>query len=110
MRSTEASSVLAILDLSSGETTTLDATRKASSVVWLAEPSWSPDDQQIVYHDVHRDDAQNKNVDANLFIVNADGSGLREFAVLDGTPVGDADWSPDGSTDRIQLLSDPRLQ
>ncbi len=97
VRSTEASSVLAILDLSSGEITTLEPTRKASSTIWLSEPSWSPDDQQIVYHDVHRDDAQDKNVDANIFIVNADGTGLHELAVLDGTPVGDADWSPDGS-------------
>jgi TolB protein len=105
VRSTEASSVIAILDLLSGEITTLEPTRKASSVVWLAEPSWSQDDQQIVYHDVHRDDAQNKNVDASIFIVKADGSGLHELAVLDGTPVGDADWSPDGS--RIVFSSYP---
>jgi dipeptidyl aminopeptidase/acylaminoacyl peptidase len=105
VRSTEATSVLAILDLSSGEVTTLEPTRKTSSTIWLSEPSWSPDDQQIVYHDVHRDDAQDKNVDANIFIVNADGSGLHELAVLDGTPVGDADWSPDGS--RIVFSSCP---
>jgi Tol biopolymer transport system component len=71
----------------------------------LGEPAWSPDDQQIVYHDVHRDDALDKNVDASIFIVNADGSGLHELAVLDGTPVGDAKWSPDGS--RIVFSSCP---
>jgi Tol biopolymer transport system component len=97
VRSTETSSVLAILDLSSGEITTLEPTRKSSSTVGLAEPSWSPDDQQIVYHWVQYDDAQDKNVDARIDIVNADGSGLHELPVLDGTPVGDADWSPDGS-------------
>ena len=97
VRSTEAASVLAILNLSSGEVTTLDATRKSSSTVALSEPSWSPDDQQIVYHWVQYDDAQDKNVDARIDIVNADGSGLHELPVLDGTPVGDADWSPDGS-------------
>ena len=105
VRSTEASSVLAILDLWSGEITTLEPTRKTSSTIWLSEPSWSPDDQQIVYHDVERDDALDKNVDASIFIVNADGSGLHELAVLDGTPVGDADWSPDGS--RIVFSSCP---
>lgn len=105
VRSTEASSVLAILDVSSGEVTTLEPTRKRSSTIWLSEPSWSPDDQQIIYHDVHRDDALEKNVDASIFIVNADGSGLHELAVLDGTPVGDADWSPDGS--RIVFSSCP---
>ncbi len=96
-RSNGASSVLAILDLSSREVTILEATRTASSDIWLAEPSWSPDDQQIVYHDVHRDAALEKIVDASIFIINADGTGLHELAVLDGTPVGDADWSPDGS-------------
>jgi Tol biopolymer transport system component len=97
VRSTEASSVLAIRDLSSGEVTFLEATRKASSTLGNSEPSWSPDDQQIIYHDVQYDDALGKNVDASIFIVNADGTGLHELPVLDGTPVGDADWSPDGS-------------
>jgi len=97
VRSTETSSVLAIRDLTSGEVTILEATRKSSSAIWDSEPSWSPDDQQIIYHDVHHDDALDKNVDANIFIVNADGTGLHELAVLDGTPVGDADWSPDGT-------------
>ena len=105
VRSTEASSVLAIRDLVSGEVTILEPTRKTSSTIWLSEPSWSPDDQQIIYHDVHRDDALDKNVDASIFIVNADGTGLHELAVLDGTPVGDADWSPDGS--RIVFSSCP---
>lgn len=97
VRSTEATSVLAIRDLASGEVTILEPTRKTSSAIWLSEPSWSPDDQQIIYHDVHHDDALDKNVDANIFIVNADGSGLHELAVLGETPVGDAEWSPDGS-------------
>lgn len=97
VRSTETSSVIAIRDLSSGAVTFLEATRKASSATWDSEPSWSPDDQQIIYHDVRHDDALDKNVDASIFIINADGSGLHELPVLDGTPVGDAAWSPDGS-------------
>jgi TolB protein len=105
VRATETSSVLAIRDLSSGEVTILEATRKASSAIWNSEPSWSPDDQQIVYHDVHHDDALDKNVDSSIFIINADGTGLHELPVLDGTPVGDAEWSPDGS--RIVFSSCP---
>jgi len=97
VRATETSSVLAIRDLASGDVTMLDTTRSSSSDVWLDEPSWSPDGQQIVYHKVIHDAAQDRVVDSNIFIVNADGSGLHELALPDGTPWGDADWSPDGS-------------
>ena len=96
VRATETSSVLAIRDLASGDVTILDSTRSSTSNVWLDEPSWSPD-SQIVYHKVMHDDALDKVVDTNIFIVNADGSGLHELALPDGTPWGDADWSPDGS-------------
>ena len=98
VRSTEASSVLAMLDLCQAAARWKPSTPLASVIRRLAGRTVAGRQtiNQIVC-DVHRDDAQNKNVDANLFIVNADGSGLREFAVLDGTPVGDADWSPDGS-------------
>ena len=95
VRATETSSVLAIRDLASGDVTILDSTRSSTSNVWLDEPSWSPD-SQIVYHKVMHDDALDKVVDTNIFIVNADGSGLHELALPDGTPWGDADWSPDG--------------
>jgi TolB protein len=97
LRATETSSVLAIRDLTTDEVTILDPTRSSSSDVWLDEPSWSPDGQQIVYHKVIHDAKQDKVVDSNIFIVNADGSGLHELALPDGTPWGDADWSPDGS-------------
>jgi dipeptidyl aminopeptidase/acylaminoacyl peptidase len=105
LRATEASSVLAIRDLASGAVTLLEATQTSSSDVWLAEPSWSPDGAQIVYHKVNYDDAQDKVVDTNVFIVNADGTGLHELALPDGTPWGDPDWSPDGS--RLVLGSYP---
>ena len=97
LRATETSSVLAIRDLASGDVTILDSTRSSTSDVWLDEPSWSPDGQQIVYHKVFHDAKQDKVVDTSIFIVNADGSGLHELALPDGTPWGDADWSPDGS-------------
>jgi dipeptidyl aminopeptidase/acylaminoacyl peptidase len=97
LRATETSSVLAIRDLASGDVTILDSTRSSSSDVWLDEPSWSPDGQQIVYYKVVHDPVQDKVTDSSIFIVNADGSGLHELALPSETPWGDPDWSPDGT-------------
>jgi TolB protein len=97
VRGTETSSALAIRDLTSGAVTILESTETSSSDVWLAEPSWSPDGKQVVYHKVVYDRAQDKVTDTRIFIVNADGSGLHELALPSETPWGDADWSPDGT-------------
>jgi TolB protein len=97
VRATETSSAIAIRDLTSGAVTILDSTQVSSSDVWLAQPSWSPDGTQIVYHKVVHDPAQDKFTDSSIFIVNADGSGLHELALPSDTPWGDADWSPDGT-------------
>jgi Tol biopolymer transport system component len=97
LRATETSSVLAIRDLASGAVTVIESTRSSSSDVWLDEPSWSPDGRQIAYSRVVRDPAQDKVTDSTIFIVNADGNGLHELALPDGTPWGDPDWSPDGT-------------
>jgi hypothetical protein len=105
IRGTEASSVLAIRDLASGDVTILDSTGSSSSDVWLDEPSWSPDGRQIVYEKVVHDPVQDKVTDTRIFIVNADDSGVHELALPAETPWGDPDWSPDGT--RIVFGSDP---
>jgi Tol biopolymer transport system component len=97
LRATETSSVLAIRDLASGAVTTLPSTLSSVSNVWLAQPSWSPDGEQIVYHKVVFDEANDKVADSRIFVVNADGTGLHELPLPDDDPYGDADWSPDGS-------------
>ena len=97
--------VLAIRHLVTDEVTLIETTRTSSPDIWLAEPSWSPDGLQLIYGEVHFDPAQDKIVDARLFIVNADGSGRHELALPAETPFGDADWSPDGS--RIVFSSCP---
>ena len=105
IRGTETTSALAVRDLASGKVTVLESTRSSSPDVWLEQSSWSPDGKQIVYTQVVHDKAQDKVVDSTIFIVNADGTGLHELALPNGTPWGDADWSPDGS--RIALSSYP---
>lgn len=49
---------------------------------------WSPDGQKIVF----RKQAADPRGPGGLFIINSDGSGLREMPVMAG-----ADWSPDGT-------------
>lgn len=98
-------SAIAILDRASGDVSILESTKNVSPDEGPAQPSWSPDGTQIVYHQNHHDVAQDKITDSNIWIVNADGSGHHELPLADGTPYGDADWSPDGS--RIVFSSWP---
>ncbi|MBI9047540.1 MAG: PD40 domain-containing protein [Anaerolineaceae bacterium] len=58
-----------------------------------AMPSWSPDSQYIVHQSDHQNEPQDT---PDIYIVNADGTQMRE--ILDEPDVPDfrADWSPDG--------------
>ncbi len=69
------------------------------------QPDWSPDGQKIVFISpcpANQDEYAN----AAMFILNADGSGLRP---LDTRPGGDFTpaWSPDGKTIAFTTLRDP---
>jgi TolB protein len=56
--------------------------------IW--EPSWSPDGTQLVFVALN-----NHPTETNLYIANANGSGLRQLTTVDGF-LGQPDWSPDG--------------
>jgi Tol biopolymer transport system component len=66
-------------------------------------PRWSPNGQQIVFHHIPTDP---QGTEIGLFIINADGSGLRK---IPSPPTGlqGADWAPDGS--RLVAYSGDRL-
>jgi Tol biopolymer transport system component len=62
-------------------------------------PEWSPDGTRIAfvrggYAEITDDDPSPAYANRNVWVVNSDGSGLRQ--VTDGRWHGSADWSPDG--------------
>jgi Tol biopolymer transport system component len=63
-------------------------TSDSSSFNFWDSPAWSPDGKRLVFND--------RTSPGNLWMINADGSGLRQLTR--GSQSGaEADWSPDGS-------------
>jgi Tol biopolymer transport system component len=56
-------------------------------------PRWSPDGQRIAFHQ----QASAPQGPGGIFVVNADGSGLREILPPSGRGFAGVDWSPDGT-------------
>jgi hypothetical protein len=105
----ENSTVVAILDLASGQVTELESTRTTNVSIyeqcWISPscegfndlPRWSPDGSRLVFaRQVMSPEPGSAWTSAAVFAVNADGTGLHRV-----TPTGwyaiDASWSPDGS-------------
>jgi dipeptidyl aminopeptidase/acylaminoacyl peptidase len=105
VRNTAESSAIGILDLASGEVKILGQTLTTSLEEQLAEPSWSPDGSRIVYHQVGHDPVDDKVTGSTIFIALANDGRASALNLGITDPVGDADWSPDGS--RIVFSSYP---
>jgi WD40-like Beta Propeller Repeat len=103
----ENSTVVAILDLASGQVTELESTRttNASFECWISPscegtneyPRWSPDGSRLLFgRQVMSPEPGSAWTSAAVLVVNPDGTGLHRV-----TPTGwyaiDASWSPDGS-------------
>lgn len=61
----------------------------------VLRPAWSPNGKQLVFEVQNLQTAEPPNRRA-LFVVNADGSGLRQLTPWSLNAGDDADWSPDG--------------
>jgi Tol biopolymer transport system component len=61
------------------------------------EPAWSPDGKRLVF-DNDEGTKLEPGRKAALYIVNADGTGLRRLTPFSLGATDEADWSPDGST------------
>jgi ABC-type branched-subunit amino acid transport system substrate-binding protein len=82
---------ICIIDAETQQTTQVTSDLEFESTVWLA---WSPDGQQIVF------DAgsvpETGRFDHKLYLINADGSGLKQLTSGDTNDIFPA-WSPDGN-------------
>ncbi len=79
---------LRLTDLETKKTTTLFKTVPDYPQIYLLSPAWSPDGQKIAF-------ADKSSGNSEIFLMNADGSGLRKLTndpLLDSNPV----FSPDG--------------
>jgi Tol biopolymer transport system component len=104
VRTNETSAEIGIRDLTSGDVALLDSTAVPLAEGMLMQPSWSPDGSQIVFHRDWQTSADEHITNAQVYLVNADGSGLKKLSPGPEGPTapinqfaGDADWSPDGT-------------
>lgn len=87
---------IGVRELDGGPATYFPETRVPFEVGDVAQPSWSPDGQQIVYH-VNGERSTGYPASIRLWIVGADGGAPAELATPAGIDAADADWSPDGT-------------
>jgi TolB protein len=97
VRGGEGTTVIGIRDLATGAVTLLEPTRTKDADGVQTQPTWSPDGLEIAFARVQDDTKTGEHVGSRIFIVNADGTGLHQLPLDEGTPWGDPDWSPDGS-------------
>ena len=70
----------------------------------VLRPAWSPDGNQLVFEVQNLGTAEPPNRHA-LFIVDADGSGLRQLTPWSLNAGDDPDWSPDGKLILFRTVS-----
>lgn len=90
------SGVIGIRDLATGKVTLLASTRQGPPMAELGAPAWSPDGTKLVYYKVARDANHKPTGSSEMYIVDADGTGLHALKTP-GLAAGDPEWSPDGS-------------
>ena len=95
-RGGEAESVVAVVEIGSGDVREIEATRAGPYMA--SHPRWSPDGNTLVYVKTDADPARCSHPEAgSLVTVPADGGELQEIAPIE-TCAWDPRWSPDGNS------------
>jgi Tol biopolymer transport system component len=97
-------STIAVLDLSTRQVTRVESTRSnalipcttAASAGDNARPTWSPDGSQLVFERQAIGPVRNGGCQAAVFVVNADGSDLRQLVSAEMVAIHPS-WSADGT-------------
>ena len=76
--------------------TVYDAYTDTSNIATNRHPSWSPDGSMLCYELFGDEDSGTTVANANIYVVNSDGTGLRRLT-NDLSYEGQPSWSPDGS-------------
>ncbi len=76
--------------------TVYDAYTGTSNIAANTHPSWSPDGSLICYESYGDEDSGTTVANANLYVVNSDGTGMNRLT-NDLSYEGQPSWSPDGS-------------
>ena len=99
-------SVVAILDLSTGEVTELEATAIRSPDGHDRMPKWSPDGTRLLFirDEIGPPTPEDRIEDSQLLVIDVDGSDLRLIVGAEQAP-SSAEWAPDGT--RIAITSSP---
>jgi len=72
---------------------------------WNLSPAWSPDGKKLAYSSALWDEKQNKFINYDIYIMNADGTNVRKLTTSPDNDYSPA-WSPDGK--KIAFTSDRR--
>jgi Tol biopolymer transport system component len=99
------SGVIAIRNLATGRVTVLESTRQGLPRQELGRAAWSPDGKQLAYYVLPKNDIVPTGT-SEMFIVNADGTGLHSLATP-GLAAGDPFLVARRIADRLQHPADP---
>ena len=93
----EYGTVIAIMDLATGEVDELESTWASGAEGGTSVPRWSPDGRHTPLHPRQDHQPDQRVPDTGTFVVDVDGSNLRQL-VDTALSARDGAWSPDGST------------
>ena len=92
---TEAGGAIFVAPINGGK-----AVQLTPASMFAGNPAWSPDGTRIAFDALVGDEGKHQ-----VFVMNADGTGVTQLSQVGATSVTDPTWSPDGQT--LVMVADP---